>query len=84
MATMLRWITTIITQNSKNSRQKNGRVASVPKAKSTNPDDVQATMFQEVAGMTKDEKIQEAFLIDLETTELDRYGSKIEAVLAKK
>ena len=34
--------------------------------------------------MTKDEKIQEAFLIDLETTELDRYGSKIEAVLAKK
>jgi len=30
------------------------------------------------------EVLQEAFLIDLEKTELDHYGSKIEAVLAKK
>ncbi len=29
------------------------------------------------------EVLQEAFLIDLEKTELDHYGSKIEAVLAK-
>ena len=30
------------------------------------------------------EILQEAFLIDLEKTELDHYGSKIEAVLAEK
>ena len=30
------------------------------------------------------EVLQEAFLIDLEKTELDHYGSKIEAVLANK
>lgn len=41
-------------------------------------------MIQILAGMTKDEKVQEAFLIDLEKTELDHHGSKIEAVLAKK
>ena len=30
------------------------------------------------------EILQEAFLIDLDKTQLDHYGSKIEAVLAKK
>lgn len=136
MEKMLRWITTIITQSSKNSRQKNGRVAITVKASATGPDDFQTTTIQELAGMTEDENVieigkilaawnplgdveaaaiglsdyqaeaidilsvmqlyeysakkatsevlQEAFLIDLEKTELDHYGSKIEAGLAKK
>jgi len=76
-------------QNSKNSPQKNGRAATTPTASATSPDAVQATEIQEWVGITEDEKVtsevlQEAFLIDLGKTELDHYGSKIEAVLAKK
>jgi hypothetical protein len=54
-----RLIATIITQNSKNSRPKNGCAAITPKASATDPDDVQATMIQELAGMTVDDKVIE-------------------------
>jgi hypothetical protein len=96
-------------------------VATIPKASTTSPNDIQTTIIKEVARVTEDEKIieiseiltawnplgeraaamkdldnyqteavdimseiiRDAFLIDLEKTELDHYSSKIKAVLEK-